>query len=124
MSGDVDYEFWLQSRRIGEMRGRLAALEDIRLRLIEMSDLGAADALGVQIDGLRRCLDYQQRVLVAMRARLAIKGMDAISAMRVGSFKAGSDRAAPGSRRVIASSAPAARSAGRHDLSAHSCGLP
>ncbi len=120
MSGDVGSELWLQSRRIGETRGRLAALEDIRLRLIEMSDCAAAEALGAQIDGMRRCLDYQQSVLVAMRARVAIRGMDGMSAMRVGSFKGGPDATVARTWRVIASSARLAR---RHDLPAHGCGL-
>jgi hypothetical protein len=65
------HEVWPAIRRIGEARGRIAALEDIRLRLIEMGEIASAEATAAQIERLRKGLDYHQHVLVAMRARLA-----------------------------------------------------
>jgi hypothetical protein len=65
------HDVWSAVRRIGETRGRIAALDDIRLRLIEMGDIGSADATAAQIDRLKKGLDYHQHVLVAVRARLA-----------------------------------------------------
>jgi hypothetical protein len=65
------HEIWPALRRIGETRGRIAALDDIRLRLIEMGEIASADATAAQIERLKKGLDYHQHVLVAVRARLA-----------------------------------------------------
>jgi hypothetical protein len=65
------HEIWTAMRRIAETRGRIAALEDIRLRLIEMGETASADAATGQIDRLRKGLDYHRHVLVAVQARLA-----------------------------------------------------
>jgi hypothetical protein len=65
------HEVWPTMRRIAETRGRIAALEDIRLRLIEMGETASADAAAAQIDRLRKGLDYHRHLLIAVQARLA-----------------------------------------------------
>jgi hypothetical protein len=72
MVGDVANDLWLQSRRIGLAKGRIAALDDIRLRLIEMGDCAGANAVAALVDRLRRDLEYQTQVRVAMEARAAV----------------------------------------------------
>jgi hypothetical protein len=46
-------------------------LEDIRLRLIEMGDTAAAEAMLPQMERLKKGVDYHQHVLIAVRARLS-----------------------------------------------------
>ena len=94
MAACVDSALWLQSRRIGETKGRIAALDDIRLRLIEMSDIAAADALAAQLDGLRKDLEYQQQVMVAIEARAAVGRAELAGTADLRSMKNRSDRAA------------------------------
>jgi hypothetical protein len=76
MTAGVDADLWLQLRRVAMTKGQIAALDEIRLRLIEMSDLFAANAVAERLDGLRNELDYQRHVLVAMQARMAVKRVD------------------------------------------------
>jgi hypothetical protein len=94
MAACVESALWLQSRRIGEAKGRIAALDDIRLRLIEMSDIAAADALSVQLDRLRKDLDHQQQVMVAMQARVVVGRAEQAGTADLRSMKVRSDRAA------------------------------
>ena len=54
-------------------KAQIAALDETRLRLIEMSDLFAVNALAARINELRKYLEYQEHVLVAMEARRAMR---------------------------------------------------
>jgi hypothetical protein len=94
MAACVDSALWLQSRRIGETKGRIAALDDIRLRLIEMSDIAAAETLAGQLERLRKDLDYQQQVMVAMQARAVVGRPEQAGTADLRSMKLRSDRAA------------------------------
>ena len=76
MTVDVDTDLWLQLRRTAMIRGQIAALAEIRLRLIEMSDVVAANAVAERLDGLRTNLDYQRHVMVAMQARMAVRRLE------------------------------------------------
>jgi hypothetical protein len=65
------HEIWPALRRIGETRGRIAALDYFRRRHIELGVGAPAPATASQIERLKKGLDYHQHVLVAVRARLA-----------------------------------------------------
>ena len=73
MTIGVDTDLRLQSRRIAVTRGLIAGLDDIRLRLIEMSDVAAADAMAARIDRLQEDLEHQNHIMVAIQARAAIR---------------------------------------------------
>ena len=82
MAARIDTDLWLQSRRIAVTKSQIAALDASRLRLIEMSDLAEATALAARISGLRKNLEYQKHVLVAMQARTGLRRHDDARAIR------------------------------------------
>jgi hypothetical protein len=111
MAVDVDNDLWLQSHRIGLAKGRIAALDDIRLRLIEMADVAAANALAGLVDRLRKDLDYQNQVMVAMQARAAVTRIEQMTGVDTLSAQSGTDYEAPVAWRDLAPSAPSAHQA-------------
>ncbi len=111
MAEDVDNALWLQSRRMAFAKGRIAALDDIRLRLIEMADVAGATAVAALVDRLRRDLDYQTQVRVAMEARAAVTRLEQTSGVDALPARGGSDLAAPFTLGHPAPSAPSAHRA-------------
>jgi len=92
-------------------KGRIAALDDIRLRLIEMADVAGATAVAALVDRLRRDLDYQIQVRVAMEARAAVTRLEQTTVTDPHLSRSGADPAAPVAWREFAPSAPSAHRA-------------